>query len=266
MYERVRMPILFCSFLALFLASGAYAEESIRPIPVVPYVMASPRACLIGPTFWDDIAGRFPFGDADNFQRHAGSVRIPVGGKIHFSLSRNIEGVWYTGSYGLLGTVLEIQWCPLCKDGAPSATDIESVPANSKDTAPGDRCWITVGKDGARNVRRGPSIGTARVGVPVRFLRPGIYHMRGIVTTFADSYIPHTSDVPPQPDAMDEDVIYVTVYVLPHLEPGEEAGAMDTLDPDEAENGDMPNGLDGEPVTVEAEIDGEEVVTWTNEG
>jgi hypothetical protein len=90
--------------------------------------------------------------------------------------------------------------------------------------------------------------------------------MRGIVTTFANSLYTHTSDVSAIPDAMDEDVIYVTVHVLPVLEPGEQPGATDSMDPDDAGTSDMPNSLDGEPITVEAEIDGEEVVAWTDGG
>jgi hypothetical protein len=90
--------------------------------------------------------------------------------------------------------------------------------------------------------------------------------MRGIVTTFADSFYPPASGGSAVPDAMDEDVIYVTVHVLSVLEPGERPGATDSMDPDDAGKSDMPNSLDGEPITVEAEIDGEEVVAWTDGG
>ena len=80
--------------------SGPIDANAIRHgyRPVLKYTVASPRACLINPTNHTFDRCPRPRGDADNFPRRDGSVRVFVGTRVVFCLSRDIEGVWYTGS------------------------------------------------------------------------------------------------------------------------------------------------------------------------
>ena len=273
--------LLIC--LALVLVCGAVLAEdhdpttaiSLRPVPVIKYAMASPRACLIGPPVWSSNAYYLPTGAAENFPRANGAIKVPVGTRVVFCLSRDLEGVWYPHSYGCLGTSLVLQWCQYCKTADcncpkcdPDSTDIRPCP------------WVTIGRDGAKDVRKGPSIGRARVGVPVRFRRPGIYYLRGIIHTFARPWYPRPLDqwrqrllgdsnsadiLPPIPPMEDKDVVYVRVHVadvpVVPVEPKEEA----VLDPDVIHITPMPKDIDpNEPPEPPADLNGDEVINFAD--
>ena len=145
-----------------------------RPLPVmINYTVASPRATLatVPPMpVADDTAEVVPcprtIGAACNFARESGRViTVRQGTSVHVGLSRAVEGVWYERAIGWLGTliIVELQnpWQP-------------------------DR-WFVLGRDGAADLRRGPSIGTVsrRLGVRDRIPRPGVYRMRARVYTYA---------------------------------------------------------------------------------
>ena len=151
--------------------SGTESTDMVRPS--VYYVMASPRACLIDAPFLSSTDGA-RYGAVDNFARRDGSLRIRVGTKVCFQLSDQLEGVWYSDAFGTLGTSLEIQWYACNADHVEIASERRL-----------SDCWITIGRDAVRDTRQGPSIGHAHIGVPVRFLRTGVYYLRGIVRTFA---------------------------------------------------------------------------------
>lgn len=276
-----------------------------RPIPVLKYTVASPRACLIGPPSWSDRVFYLPAGDADNFPRKNGAIRVPIGTRVVFCLSRDMEGVWYTGSYGCLGTSLILQYCKLCPSTVPCQCPIPdpcNCPADGC-ARPCARCrceqctrlgavcpcpcpdsnavttcpWVTIGKDGARDCRKGPSIGRARVGVPVQFKRPGVYLLRAIVHTFAKPGYPlpldqwrerlastgnPTAVLPEIPIAEDKDVIYVRVHVLDlpiaDIEPDDEL----TEDPDVKCIRPIPKDVDPNEPSVDpgADLNGDEMV------
>ena len=267
----------------LLLSSVLHAEDPaviggprrLVPVPTRDYVMASPRACLIAPPLWSEEAYWLPSGDAENFPRKNGALRIPVGTRIRFSLSRQLEGVWYKGAYGMLATSLELQWCPTCK---VDTTSEAGKTVNDDIILPPDESpWKTIGKDGARDVRRGPSIGLGDVRVPVRFVRPGIYYLRGIIKTQAQAHYPRPLEpwyerlvvgddaiLPEVPTQRDRDVVHVTVHVVAQPEPREEPIEDPSENPDEAVEAVMPNELDsGEMPVLDAEIDGEELTVWT---
>ena len=82
-----------------------------RPIPVMKYTVASPRACLIGPPIWSTNAYYLPTGAAENVPRAHGYLRVRVGTRVVFCLSRDLEGVWYRRSYGCIGTSMVLQLC-----------------------------------------------------------------------------------------------------------------------------------------------------------
>ena len=280
----------------------------VRRVPTIHYTMASPRAALIGPPLWSNNTPRayyLPSGGAENFPRGSGSIRVRTGSRIVFSLSRELEGVWYAGSYGALSTSLELQWCRACKCtdaqwkecvcvlcecakckcAACACPDVDcddasrvdcDCPATS-DVKPVICPWVTIGKDGAKDVRKGPSIGRAKVGVPVCFRRPGIYYLRGIVRTVAQPFYPRpiepwydrlvdenaTDKVLPRiPAAVDKDIVYVRVQVADWPVADVEPDVDPADDPDVANIKPMPKDAE-ESVIVEqlsADLNGDETV------
>jgi len=272
-----------------------------RPLPVLKYTVASPRACLIGPPIWINAAYYYlPTGDAENFARKNGSLRVPVGTRVIFCLSRDLEAVWYTGSYGCMGTSIVVQYCRLCKCLDPAATDCDLTRPDPNE-CPYARCtcencrrlgavccprpddpvfepcpWVTIGKDGARDCRKGPSIGRAKVGVPVHFKRPGVYLIRAIVRTFAKPGYPlpledwrerliapdDPTDVLPEiPPAVDRDVIYVRVRVVDRLVDAVEPNDVPPIDPDVGCIRPMPKDIDpNQPDIANSDLNGDEVV------
>jgi len=270
-------------------------------MPVRKYAVASPRACLIGPPIWSTEAYYKPAGDAENFPRAHGSIRVPVGTRVVFCLSRDLEGVWYSGSYGCLGSSMVVQYCRLCKCQA-DATDC-NLTRPDPDECPYARCtceqcrrlgavccpkpddpvivpcpWVTIGKDGARDCRKGPSIGRAKIGVPVNFKRPGVFLLRAIVTTFARPGYPlplqpwrdrlldttdPTAVLPQIVPIRDRDVIYIRVRVVDRIVDIDIAEPEDpiTLDPDYKHIRPMPKDVDpNEPVDLDSDLNGDETV------
>jgi len=237
------------SLVSLFCVPAGAEEPSpdgeVIPVPMLRYVLASPRACILG----TNSANYAPAG-AENFARYVGTLRIPVGARVIFCLSRNLEGVWYAGAYGRIGTSLVLQ-----------IRDPRIDPAVAPDYENAE--WITIGKDGARDVRRGPSIGHARVAVPYTFRHAGEFLLRGIIRTEAQPLpLEPTTDAQLPPAAVDEDVVYVRVKVfdLPILlpEPGETAP-----EPDAVDNLPMPQDMDqGELEALNADLNGDGQVDW----
>ena len=261
-----------------------------RIVPTMRYVMASPRAALVGRPAWSANTYYLPSGAADNFAREAGSIRVRVGSRVNFCLSNQTEGVWYSNSYGTLGTSLTLQWCAACncedtewKDCINALCDCdacicaasgdceldETVTAEAEDICP----WVTIGRDGAKATRKGPSIGHASVGVPVRFRKAGIYYLRGIVSTVARPWYPLPIDqwtyllpensaadsLPAIPIASDKDVVYVRVHVIDlntaDVEPVEEV----STDPDVEYIEAMPVEEESNQ-PAEAELSGDELI------
>jgi hypothetical protein len=280
--------------------SGPIDANAIRHgyRPVLKYTVASPRACLINPTNHTFDRCLRPRGDADNFARGDGSMRVFVGTRVVFCLSRDIEGVWYTGSYGCMGSSLILQRhtpC-LCTDPAnceclkpdPNSTDARCVCENClrlgavccptpDDSAIVPCPWVTIGKDGARDCRRGPSIGRAKIGVPVHFRRPGTYLFRAIVHTYAQPRYPlplepwrncllgNPNDpnavLPELPMAEDKDVIYIKVRVVDRIIDVVEPDEIPTDDPDFRHIRPMPKDVDpNEPVVLDIDLNGDEVI------
>jgi hypothetical protein len=248
-----------------------------RPVPVMKYTMASPRACLIGPAVWATNAYWLPTGAAENFPRGHGSIRVPVGTRVVFCLSRDLEGVWYPRSYGCLGTSLTLQWCRCCIRPA----DVDKCPDCDPSSTNAAICpWVTIGRDGAKDVRKGPSIGRAKVGVPVRFKRPGFYYLRGIIHMFAEPYYPQPIDewrnrlldnpdgtdvLPRIPPAQDRDIVYVRVHVvdIPIVEVEPDDDFVD--DPDVIHIKPMPKDIDpNEPLDLNADLNGDEVINFAD--
>jgi len=273
--------------------------------PVVKYAVASPRACLIGLPLWTTNAFYLPTGDADNFPRGNGAIRVPVGTRIVVCLSRDMEGVWYTGSYGCLGSTMVLQYCRLCKCEEPDSEDCTDV-APDPGQCPYARCaceqcrqlgaaccplpddpvivpcpWVTIGKDGATDCRKGPSIGRAKIGVPVHFNRPGVYLLRAIVHTFARPGYPlplerwrqrllgtddPTAVLPKVPQAQDKDVIYIRVRVVDRLTDEVEPKGPHSHDPDYKHIRAMKKLMDpnGHPDFSGIDLNGDEVVNMAD--
>jgi hypothetical protein len=318
MSRRAVIAGVFCVLLlvGVVLASGGQVQDSrpeapvrSRPVPMVKYVIASPRACLIGPPVWSTNAYYLPSGAAENFPRQNGAIRVRVGTRVVFGLSRELEGVWYARSYGALGTSLELQWCRgcICKPdnwrqcvcaecacrtckclkctcaqcACPEGNCADCNCKDCKCLEPAETdsvvCkWVTIGRDGAKDVRKGPSIGRAKVGVPVRFNRPGVYYLRGIVRTFARPYYPRPLEywqellidpsstdktLPVIPAAADRDVVYVRVLAVDlatdSVEP--EEGLVE--DPDVENIKPMPKEVDSNDIEpLSGDLNGDETV------
>jgi hypothetical protein len=313
--------LLITSFASLFVASAlicgvVFAGDSgsggpdpnlTRPhrIPVLKYAVASPRACLIGPPRWSTDVRYLPSGDADNFPRANGGIRIRVGTRVVFCLSRDLEGVWYTGSYGCMGTSIVLQSCRFCECNRPDPNGCDPDPnnCNPDPNCPYARCvcercrelgavccplpddpviepcpWVTIGRDGAKACRKGPSIGRAKVGVPVTFRRPGFYLLRAIVHTFAKPGYPLPLDqwrdrlvnpddpsavLPEPPVAQDRDVIYIRVRVYDFPVPDTEPDDDITEDPDVVFIRPIPKEIDpnDEPIgELDSDLNGDEIV------
>jgi len=262
------------------------------PIPVLKYSVASPRACLIGPPIWSTNAYYMPTGAAENFPRKNGSIRVRVGTRVVFCLSRDLENVWYKHSYGCMGNSLVLQLCRMCKCQTPNIDDSQYtrctcdqcklVGAVCPEPRPDDPVivpcpWVTIGKDGSRDCRKGPSIGRAKVGVPVHFKRPGVYLLRAIVHTYARPGYPLPLDqwrdrllgsnnptvaLPEIPGADDRDTVYIRVRVMDWCIDDIEPEDPPTDDPDLKHIRPMPKDIDpSNPVDpVISDLNGDEVI------
>jgi len=243
------------------------ASTSARKVPTVNYLVASPRAYLTGAAMGRMIDYSAMTGAAENFARpalaRARLVEVPVGTRVVFSLDPETEGVWMQGAHGMIGTLLTLQQlvvkdCAECDDrAAGDANDaadskrqsqVAVQGRDSNDVAPsadpndktGTRRpaeparWIPLATDGVRDIRFGPSIGWAKkVSVPVRFDKPGVYCLRGIISTSVKSWRPRAAaktgknragekapDTALMPDnllAIDVDIVHICVRVVDQL-------------------------------------------------
>lgn len=257
------------------LSKAAENSSQIIPPPTRIYVLASPRACLINPTNFDWVKQVIPpplsIGAAENFPRDNGEIKIASGTRVVFCLSRQLEGVWYPGSFGKLGCSLVLQMrkpiYPLPEEPYPQ--DMNDI--NEDALCP----WVTIGHDAASDVRFGPSIGRAKIGVPVLFKKPGLYLLRGVIQTTAQPYPknqfepadnanlpeqPPTPKIPPV--ALDKDIVYVKVKVvdLPIIQivPDEPP----SLDPDATYIIPMPKEFD--PDQISADLNGDRRVDFAD--
>jgi len=177
--------------VVLLLAVSSFAQDPGGPPeehpPVREYVVASPRAALVRPLpIMRSLTRRFwgMIGAAHNFARPDGDVAIPHGTVLKIKLSENTEGVWYRVTSGSLGTLLILE----VKN--PHAESVEDT-------------WVPLGRDGAGDFRKGPSVGTARdVSVPFIPPHPGEYLLRARIYTYAlprwiknDETAPEAADV-----------------------------------------------------------------------
>ena len=191
---------------------AADSNSTPTPVPVLTtnYVVASPRACLIGQPRSDPNHFVTVLGDAENFPRENGEIKVPLGSRVVFLFSRQLEGVWYDHSFGRIDFSMVLQRRLLIPD--PNIPILDSNDVNSPE-------WVDIGHDFASDLRRGPTIGQARVGVPVFFRWPGIYLLRAKITTVAQPmFLPPTADSNTEPlllpPAVDSDIVYVTVKVV----------------------------------------------------
>ncbi|MBI4556014.1 MAG: hypothetical protein HY706_00395 [Candidatus Hydrogenedentes bacterium] len=147
--------------------------------PFRRYVMAAPRASLapakpdaeepppvtVGSALIEETLTQCAtIGAAYNFARKHGRMAVRTGARVVFLLGRESEGVWYDGACGRLSTHL-------------------AVFMRERDAA--EDSWVFLGQDGAEDVRCGPSIGRAKVGIGHLFEQPGDYLVRGIIRTRA---------------------------------------------------------------------------------
>jgi len=224
---------------------------------VTTYTVASPRAFLMGVpvTGSNDLA---MIGAVENFTRADGTMEIPVNTRVIFSLSRETEGVWQQGTYGTIETAMTVQWFQAVAQDECDACASSGLAEDGNQAGKGDvdaSCpWITIGTDGARDTRTGPSLGYTKVGVPVEFTQAGTFCVRAIVSTSVkSSYLRSTEPQNPTTKqeagaqssdellAIDTDVVVVKVRVLAGA--AKPQGAL-TLEPEVVYTAPMPNTSD----------------------
>ncbi|NLH43963.1 MAG: hypothetical protein GX448_19160 [Planctomycetes bacterium] len=243
---------------AVFAADPVKKEDPIEIAEeitsVTTYTMASPRAFLMGVPIEgaDDLA---MIGAAENFTRANGTLEIPVNTRVFFSLSQETEGVWQQGTYGTIETAMTVQWFQAAAEDECEACVSAGLRDDSDQTGKGDDAascpWTTIGTDGARDTRTGPSLGYTKIAVPVEFTQVGTYCVRAIVSTSVrSSYLrspepenPTTKQEAPAQSsegllASDTDVVLVTVRVLAAT--AKPQGAL-TSDPQVLYTAPMPN-------------------------
>lgn len=198
----------------------------IYPPPTTTYTIASPRMSISRQVLYrTDENGEktesygLPHGAVVNFPRKNGSLKVPLGVRVIFCLSRSFEGVWYENTYGLLATSVKLQ-----RYQPPTDSTNEGS-------------WVDIGEDKASEIRTGPSVARAKVGVPVVFRMPGEYLIRAVVHTVAKPMHPNalTDQLNSSvilPEAVKKDVILTRVKVVDQpiiqVRPDEDA----TEDPD----------------------------------
>lgn len=185
------------------------ANATTEPPPPFFLTVASPRASIIQPAN-EMPPPPPPFGAAFNFARQHGLVVTWVGRPVVIRLSPFIEGVWYERTFGRLFTRLEVQ---VHRPDDPEHPD----------------GWVTLGVDGARGVRFGPSLGHADVKVVHVCHHPGVYRLRAIVWTGAEPLHPDDPAAPPVNPDYAHDVVPIDVVVFADPPP-----ADDTFNEDES--------------------------------
>lgn len=178
----VMMVIAASGSLAFAQAGDDQQDPTITPQPrsVVHYSVASPRACLVPGN------EHLSTGAVENFARKGVKLRVRQGTTVMFDLHRELEAVWYTDSFGRIASSLAIEL---------------AIPNNTTEQVE----WKLVGTDRAADIRSGPSIGVARIAVPVRFKRAGEFRLRAIVRTSAQPLWPGYD---PNNDTTEEDPNY----------------------------------------------------------
>lgn len=223
----------------------------------ITYTVASPRAFLMGVPVEgsNDLA---MIGAAENFTRADGTLEIPVNTRVYFSLSQETEGVWQQGTYGTIETAMTVQWFQAVAQDECDVCASAGLRDGSDPTGKGDDAascpWTTVGTDGARDTRSGPSLGYTKVGVPVEFAQAGTYCVRAILnTSVKSSYLRSTEPQNPTTKqeasaqssdellASDTDVVVIKVRVLAAA--AKPKGAL-TSDPEVIYTAPMPNTSD----------------------
>ncbi len=194
--------LIFIGCISVAQGADETALPQIMPAPVMTYTVASPRMSIIKVPRYQiasdgtkiELAGT-PYGAAENFARKDGELKVPAGVRVVFCLSRALEGVWYDKTYGRLSTSMVLQ---------------KFVPAATNTSGTG--YWVEIGADKAGEVRRGPSITRAKVGVPITFRETGTYLLRAIVRTEAQPIEPMLTIV--WPAAVDVDTVLIKVKVV----------------------------------------------------
>lgn len=271
------VAVVLATMASVLSAAPVIKEEVREPAPVINYVVASPRACLMGVPLEEPVDEYPPMmGVAENFPRTGGTIEVPVGTRVIFSLSPDTEGLWFEGASGTIEVLLTLQWfrasnpleCVEClaeglDDGRLPAT-IQGQAGSPEEVAPCS--WITLGTDGSRDIRTGPSIGYTKVGIPVVFEEPGTYCVRGIVTTSVKTWYPRPQEpsqdrstkeeqtpieLPPSLLALDMDIVRATVRVVDRVIPGTEPLEEVAEDPDVTYTRPMPNVADTKAASLD---------------
>jgi len=245
----------FVLFAAVAVAEGpaGAAAPTILPAPTMTYTVASPRMSIVRPSRYqiaaDGTRTEFvgtPSGVAENFARKDGELKVAAGVRVVFCLSRALEGVWYDQTYGRLGTSMVLQRF------VPAAAGSNATGVSAEGT------WAEVGTDKASEVRKGPSITSAKVGVPLLFREPGVYLLRAIVRTEAQPLEPTLTVV--WPLAVDTDTVVIKVKVvnrpIPEVIPDEQP----TPDPDVENIRPLFKEIDANTDSLSADINGDEIV------
>lgn len=253
--KRVRFFLLL-AFISAGFATAAETpnttdDRQVMPVPTTTYTVASPRMSIIRSSRYQiasdgtqiEIQGA-PYGAAENFARKDGEIKIAAGVRVMFCLSRAMEGVWYDQTYGALHTSLLLQ---------RYVRDTTTADAQGK--------WVDIGEDKAGEVRKGPSITRAKVGVPVYFREPGVYMLRAIVRSKAQPLTPDTTaSALSWPAATDVDTVIIKVKVVdrPILDviPDEEP----TPDPDAENTRPLFKEINANTDLLPADINGDEIV------
>jgi len=255
--KSTKKSILF--LLSVFISVGtAIAAETqsttddrlIMPVPTTTYTVASPRMSIIrAPRYQitadgtQSILPGTPYGAAENFARKDGEIKVAAGVRVIFCLSRSMEGVWYDQTYGRLSTAMTLQRF------VPDATGTNTAGS-----------WVTIGEDKAGEIRKGPSMTRAKVGVPVLFREPGVHLLRAIVRTQAQPMPADVTTTVVWPAAIDSDTILIKVKVanlpIPQVVPDEEP----TADPDAENTRPLFKEIDANADLLPADINGDEIV------
>lgn len=256
--KKATISVISLAAVNILLAGVLFAEQAeslqpsvILPAPTTTYTLASPRMSIIRAPRYQiasdgtrvEVAGT-PYGAAENFARKGGEIKIATGVRVVFCLSRALEGVWYDQTYGRLSTSMVLQ---------------KFVPTNSTAT---EGTWVEIGADKAAEVRKGPSITRAKVGVPLVFKEPGVYLLRALIRTEAQPLEPMLTVV--WPGAVDTDIVEVKVKVvnkpiveiIPDVEP--------SPDPDFENIRPLLKQMDAEEEFLSADINGDDIVDYSD--
>ena len=242
----------------------ASEDDAAKAAHIVRYVIAAPRACLIDAPLWTAAIPWLPSGAAENFARADGALRVLTGTQVVFALGPGLEAVWYDHTYGTIATSLEVQLRPAdLPDDSNDPNDQKDLHGQAataaKRPAVEPSPWITLGVDGAKDTRKGPSIGHADVAVGVRFSNAGVYYLRGIVRTVVEPQYPQPVDhwrdrlsvtgaenLPDIPAEVDRDMVHVKVLVVDKPVANEEPNDPASKEPNADHTESLPKDSEGQ--------------------